>query len=904
MKHLLIVFVLGVLPVNETAEEHSTASIPSSNHSSTVGQFPKTGEWPSLRRTGTLEARSPLKGKITDPKIVWKQFAGALESHVVIGPGDTQVHLNLPEDESVSAGPADSIPIESFIPDLPVEDKNIANNEAFVAYADIFPEYPGKEKFQFESAFHKTMIDGKWPPCVGRCLAKKDGKWITIWETEPIAELFISLPLVGDFDNDGSQEIAILPFYSMVLIDARTGVVKDTCRFTDNRSYGFVGAYDFNHDGITEFLVEADFSKHVDVLGFPDGKKLSLLWTHDVEQDTFRPRKIMRVAPDPTADVDGDGQAEVITTLFDVNRDGKWHLSFLDALTGKEEFDFPDEMFSASIDVDGDGVPEILTTVTEGVNTLAKIRVRSIKEGKPRLLWGKEGATWETWEPNLPPHVKSSAILGQQTVLSQTLKGRVRAVLREELSPSQASVVLAEWNGSEFKSVTTVTGEHLSGLGLDAKGRLLVRSRHPVDRPTSLKIANGKPAQQSTKRIGLEPGPAVVAWPDGADAPTIVVQGAVDEQITFHPPKTAGEIQPCAHVSGRGQGGWYPKHLGPVIADLAGDGRRQLIVSEIGTSGCARLSVKDLDGEVIWQHEFPRIPGNHVHYNTGGLVLWQPGHFRDKKRQDILVTTQRSMLGTEETCLLSGTDGSLIWHRDKQISKRAVGGNSFAVADYDGDGLDDVASLWPSIFYLLKGSTGENILAMDTRWKQVYEKEVYFGQAVAGNFLNDGHPAVFFSGRLMTGVIRTDGTLVWFDALDTSAAHLPSLGDFNGDGKLEMVGVGFDDGIRCYDLASGEIQWRMPNPVDDVNGFGMHSENPVGGAVAADIDGDGRDEALISINNELFCLATDRNDSSGEVRWKIKFPDKIGPPTLAGLNPVGTSSILVVGSDGYVYCVR
>jgi len=79
----------------------------------------------------------------------------------------------------------------------------------------------------------------------------------------------------------------------------------------------------------------------------------------------------------------------------------------------------------------------------------------------------------------------------------------------------------------------------------------------------------------------------------------------------------------------------------------------------------------------------------------------------------------------------------------------------------NGDGLDDVASLWPSILYLLKGTTGEDILAMDAKWKQVYAKQVYFGQAVSGNFLNEGKPALFFSGRLMTGVIRLDGTLVW-----------------------------------------------------------------------------------------------------------------------------------------------
>ena len=181
---------------------------------------------------------------------------------------------------------------------------------------------------------------------------------------------------------------------------------------------------------------------------------------------------------------------------------------------------------------------------------------------------------------------------------------------------------------------------------------------------------------------------------------------------------------------------------------MLGDGRRQIIVADAGPSGAARLSVKDLNGRVVWQHEFELIVGTPLPQNTGGVILWQAGHFTHPIRQDVLVTTQRSRGGSEESSLLSGKDGHVLWHRYKQISKRGVGGNSFAIADYDGDGLDDVGSLWPSIFYLMKGSTGEDILAMDTKWKQVYDKQVYFGQAVAGNFINEGTPAIFFSGRL------------------------------------------------------------------------------------------------------------------------------------------------------------
>ncbi len=868
---------------------------------SAKGVFPKPGEWPYFRRTGTLDGHSPLHGNIIRPSIKWKQFVGAMESLVVVETSSKNTRLMLPGDETKATFGADSIASGDFIfrPQNEEED----NSSRMVTFADIFPEYPGKEKLEFESAFHKTMINGEWALCVGRCMARQNGEWIQVWETKPFSYLFEPLPMVGDFDNDGTQEIAILPFYQMLIVDARTGVVRDSCRFNDNRSYGFVGVYDFDRDGRSEFLVQADFSKHVDVLGFRDGK-LTLLWQKDIEQSVAHPQKVLRVAPDPVMDIDGDGKPEVITTLFNDSGDGRWHLTFLDAMTGQMKAHFADEVLSAPLDLDGDGVNELLTTCTRGVGMLAKIRVRSVKGSEPRMIWEKENARWQTWEPPLPWHVKSLATMGQQTVLGQIRGKRTYVVIRESESPTKMKLSIAQWTGSSFKTVTTVTGENMDALGFDTDGRLLVRSRHRFGESAPLVISNGIVRRQTTRRIGSPPASAVVVWQDGGKAPTVVVQGAVEEQVLFHPPhENDGKVE-LSYISGRGQGSWWPNTIGPVVADLAGDGRRELIVADAGSSGFARISVKDMNGRVVWQHEFELIAGTPPPQNTGGVILWQVGHFTDPVRQDVLVTTQRSKGGSEETFLLSGRDGHLLWHRDKQISKRGVGGNSFGIADYDGDGLDDIASFWPSILYLLKGSTGEDILAMDAIWKQVYAKQVYFGQAVVGNFLNESKPALFFSGKLMTGVIRLDGTLVWFDALDKSPGYLPSFGDFDGDGRSDVLGVGYEDGIRCYDMASGKVKWRLPNPVEGFEGFGQRSENPVKGSASADLDGDGRDEAIVSINKTLFCFATTTDGNTGEVRWRVDFPGQIGLPTVATLDKDGSVSILVVSSDGFVYCIK
>src|SRR6185503_13742526 len=144
--------------------------------------------------------------------------------------------------------------------------------------------------------------------------------------------------------------------------------------------------------------------------------------------------------------------------------------------------------------------------------------------------------------------------------------------------------------------------------------------------------------------------------------------------------------------------------------------------------------------------------------------------------------------------------------------------------------------LFPSDYYILRGRTGENLLSKDARWPEVPGAEVYWGVPIAGDFEGTGRNSLFFGtgSRSLTGLLRADGSLVWWDARDRATTCLPAFGDFTGSGRKEAVGIGFEDGIRCYDAATGAVLWRL--------------ENPAGGAPAetasADIDGDGRDELL------------------------------------------------------------
>jgi hypothetical protein len=70
------------------------------------------------------------------------------------------------------------------------------------------------------------------------------------------------------------------------------------------------------------------------------------------------------------------------------------------------------------------------------------------------------------------------------------------------------------------------------------------------------------------------------------------------------------------------------------------------------------------------------------------------------------------------------------------------------------------------------------------------------------------------------------------------------------------------------------------------------------------LDSDGRDEALFVYGNALVCVGAAPGGQHGEIRWQVELPARIGPPSLAALEPDGPLSILVLGEDGFVYCIR
>jgi outer membrane protein assembly factor BamB len=810
-------------------------------------QFPLPGEWLCYRRDGSQQARSPMKGKISKPKLAWKHFAGTIGTLMEVQPGYLEESVSIPlkklsDAEAILNDPRWGMhPPSGIIAGISMP----VHNTTSTSYADIRPDIPGLEKIEFESSFKGSGADGNWPPAGAQGMVWQKGQWHTLWEMPPIYELFLANPLIDDFDADGELEVAFLPWKDLMILDAKTGEYKDSCRFTWRRSYGFFGAYDLDGNGKKEFLVMADFSKHVDVLGYINGK-LSILWQKNIEIDISNPQKILRVNSDPACDLDGDGDFEVMLNLYNDAGDGKWHTTIHVGMTGNVVADLSDEHLQGIIDINDDGTAELLTIVTDGnsIPEYGTIRIWSMEGGKLDKLWEDTNACWETWLRPMLPHLNNQAGLGRREVLWREGNEATFVAVRRPADGGQVALSAEIWQDGGLKPIVEINGPSIRTLALDNNGSMLVSAETDPGISAKLSVSNGTGKVLVSNEKPAFHGTPVVAQQKGKSLPMIIVQGHLEQLLAFRAPTGRRKAKEIWRIEGRSQStGWPNCRYGPVIADLNGDGGRQIIYATKAPSGCARIVIADLAGREVWHHDFTAIPGDPPPGNVGGLILWQVGHFTDEDRMDVLATIRRSMMHSEETILLSGRNGQRIWHRERQIQKRGVGGTPFAIADCNGDGLDDAVCLHPSVYYILDGPTGENILA------RIID---YWGLPIAGNFLNNDTTSIFFGTEqeTLTAVLKTDGTMVWSDSWDKSSKCMPTIGNFSGSGKMEAIGIGYPDGIRCYNTSTGHVSWCMPLP----------DQGAFLGTASADIDSDGYDEALVVIGNSIFCIGMAKRD--------------------------------------------
>ena len=251
------------------------------------------------------------------------------------------------------------------------------------------------------------------------------------------------------------------------------------------------------------------------------------------------------------------------------------------------------------------------------------------------------------------------------------------------------------------------------------------------------------------------------------------------------------------------------------------------------------------------------------------------------------------------TVLLGNGDGT--FRMTAQISQTVYTAVAPAIADFNGDGIPDIATF--SGIYLGNGDgTFQSPLAFP-----VTDLDGNFVSLIAADFNGDGRADLAWSGQLtstlggIVGVVLGNGDGTFQPSLNVSlpTGGVLGLGDFNGDGRADIAMLG-GTGVTIL-LGKGDGTFQTP---------AVYANSATGSIAVADFNGDGREDLalgggstvsiLLSNPDGTFQAALNSSISGTVVGIAAGDFDGDGHTDLAALYSSGqsTDSILLLYGNG------
>jgi outer membrane protein assembly factor BamB len=893
---------------------------------------PGSGEsdgWPRYAHDPALTARSPLHGNIARPQTRWSYSVAGRELLVEILPTKGEHPLRFVAKDAATVSREPKVPkLGSIALDL---DGSGTLRPALESYherwAKILPNVKGLQRV----AWSHTWTDQK--VCRLQLFAYDQGfdKPRVVWQTDPPEDtIFQPLNIVYDLDGDGVPEVCVAAHYRVMIFEGTTGRKETELRYHQSRAYGWFGLADVDGDGQKELITLGDFQSHIDVLNYepkkPEGQRLSVRWRRDVEQNIEERKKWPQIGPRPVVDVTGDARLEIVLNLFNDSGDGQWHVVVLSAATGEQLFDLPRQFVQGTADVEADGKAELFVIGTDGVLVPAfgTIQLVDLRGGAPSVKWSQTNSAWVCADlPGMDATWSTSASQGmRQVLLSEGGRGERPAFLvaqrkadAEAPFPTTLTAVHAGKDG-KLETMWQVSGlpGDLQFLALaPVAGGLGASLRLRVAQDTELSLvgvgAEARVVENRPLGVTLSTPIAARLRPNGPM--TVLVEGAAEQIVALQPPAPGilqgaqgGAPRVVWRRPGRGMGDGS-RWLGPLAADLDGDGGNEVVVAGQDSSGRALLIAYCHDGSRLWQTRFDQTPGALPVWNVGALTFWWPGSFRAKGRIDLFVQTRRGLMHSDIGQLLDGRTGAIVWRQEKAIVRDqfawGYAGIPPGVANLEGDGLDELISLYPVCFWVADGRTGRLIHGVELASRKKLPAWAAYGEPMIHRFTGKGTPEVLLDSPYILALLETNGTPMWHGL--GRADYLPNEGnagqttsikhalvDFAGDGTFQIASAGYGDGVRAIDPRDGKVLWSLTAPVPTCSRV-----------VAVDIDGRKGDELLYVAGSQLIAITGDR--SAGRILWEWQGPADLSLPAIADLDGGGLAQIIVQAADGTVHCV-
>ncbi len=657
-----------------------------------------------------------------------------------------------------------------------------------------------------------------------------------------------------DLEGDGVDELAIVTHSQMWLLDVYTGAVKQYLGWDvspgNARSYGMNRFVDLNNDGLKDFLCIADFAQHHEVLLNKNGK-LEQAWHHGWGESVMT-GKVVTTWPDPPhADVDGDGELEIVVSMYNSEKEDAWLIRVYDAVTGRLEYSAPGAIAAAVGDVDGDGIAEI------GAN-ISSDPTNTERDGA-RLLEVVDGTLSAVWEET------SGAFSAGPAKSSRTRTG-------------------PRSGGTTPESGFRFMGKDGTSVFSYEKKKGPVFETHPHSAPVASVDFSAVPPL----KIGQYPTLLAADITGDGQNEILIYTGNMLRAVRLEPDGAIREVFRC-ESSGL-----------PGISDLNGDGALEIITARISKIDrpVVEAHTPALNNRLLWRKQFPVSSHEGLPWTSRPFYV-RAGRFTGKETPDLYVWAGMPVV---RSVVLDGLTGEIVWERNQASAGRYWGPthNLVAVADYDADGNEDLFFTNPDQFCVGDGAEGEFLLGPLSQ--NTFFKQPSMGLYTLPAILDTKTTPIvcFFGGHYFQAAMSLPDKPLWYALPVTGEARTASQGFLQAQDGSWLMGIGRQNGkFACVNVADGELRWELDLQASCAE------------ICTLDVDGDGYQEFIAETSHgTLYAIG----DEAGRPRqvWCANlpanggvpghfYPAGYGAPIAADVNNDGRSEILVSLQDGCVY---
>jgi outer membrane protein assembly factor BamB len=861
-----------------------------------------TKDWPVYRHDVALSGVSPAKGRIVTPDVKWEYYLGApfvpiaaakneASGNVADLDGDGTPEKFLLKDKTIEVTDLSGKPLWSFT----VNGLSLGGD---ARVAKLFPDRKGQQIVSFS---HRMDTGEGQGYCFTFDKGARNGE--LAWTTGPLTAYYAPTLIVDDVDGDGLLDIVTAPHYRVQIFSGQTGALKAEVPVAKGRNYGILLSRPRGDRPSKDIFIVCDFVLHVECVRFENGKWVHA-WGHKYLEDENAPspqgrQKYIRVGPNPVSDLDGDRADDMAYMFVDAAEDDQWHLIVRDAETGKVKADIGGVWLWSIADLNGDGASELIYTPTR------EKRPPTYRDLHVGRLSGDKIIDFAILKQVHPVLMNATLPLTAHTIADEGLTDILRTDLDRDGTPeffyaeksksgrfeeTFAAIALMP-DGTLKRTWKFAQGNHRLNLVSATAGEVRVR-----DLTVAKVLAiDAKGTVVSKTDLGQPGGfstlPIVVDL-DGDGRNEIVVQNAAGEVIALKPGKGHGAPPrilwslPGAAMNVSPGYAWNGA-LCPQAADVDGDGRSEVLFAAEDERGLSALVCVDGRGKFKWRRSIEGCPWGGL---QAGVDHWTFGRFTGRLRGlDVYVDLHRRSKGSGEGWMLRGDTGEVVWKRNGLVSKETAmpfGGGIPAVADLNRDGMDDLAQMFFTVYGAIRGDTGEPIFPPAFLWGASYfGKWLAYSEPTVADLNGDGKLDVYLNSRLYArggyAAIHADGKPLWaeFHNNDEGSNGLGPVGDFDGDGKLD-IGVPVLNGtLLCLNAADGTHKWQIKTPV-------------TGDVIATDVNGDGIMELLFTTYGGAMRAVSGKD---GREIWTIGVS---GQPIVADVDGDGWAEVLAVGNDG------